>query len=312
MKKFPLCIAFALSTLIFISCEKKEEELNPPENLPDRSITDIHVGDNGVWVATQLNGVYELQGDSWIQHTQSDGLPSDTVSSLATDQNGHLWVGTNKGLSKLENDQWIHFSTEEGLFTNDVRSLECDRANNLWIGTRNNRLIKYDGTRFTTYHVNPEASGEGEMGHIHTITCDRDGNVWVGSCISGLSKLADGAWTDFVTDLNTFVMASICTEEGDVWIGHFTGAWRHKEGGWLHYTTTDGLPDDNVTCFTTDLEGNLWLGTGNGVSRYDGETWTKYTTADGLLTEHTTAVASDQQGNIWVGSAEGLTRLALE
>ena len=81
--------------------KKKEEKLNPPENHPDRSITDIHLDNYKVWVATQLNGVYELQGDSWIQHTQSDGLPSDTVSSLAADQDGHLWVGSAEGLTKL-------------------------------------------------------------------------------------------------------------------------------------------------------------------------------------------------------------------
>ena len=287
------------------SCKKDDSVDEVKTESFDKPISAIAVSGENVWIGTPANGLYKFDGEFWKEYTRTDGLLSDTITSLVVDENEALWIGTNMGVSRFKDENWTNFTTQEGLFNNDIRSLTSDQQNSIWIGTRNNRLIKYDGNDFTSYHVNPEASGQEEMGHIHTITCDLEGNVWAGSCISGLSKFDGINWEHYVNDLNLFVLSSICAVNGDVWIGHYTGAYRFSDEAWTHYTETEGLINNQVTCFAVDRKNNIWIGTSQGLSMYDGSVWINYTVDDGLISNYISALACDFDGNIWIGSAKG-------
>src|SRR5512134_563817 len=51
-----------------------------------------------------------------------------------------------------------------------------------------------------------------------------------------------------------------------MWIGSDgAGLFRHKEGSFQAYTSSDGLPGDTVSSIISDAEGNLWMGCDNGV-----------------------------------------------
>lgn len=294
------------------SCNKeeiKEENIDSPYN---KIITTIAVenNNNNIWVGTFKNGLYKFDGDSWTAYKYPDDLVSDTIRALTVSNKGTLWVGTNLGISKFENQDWSNITELDDLFNNDIRSIYCDLENNIWIGTGNNRLVKHDGKKFTNYHVNPDVSGLGESGHIHTITHDSNGNIWVGSCISGLSKFDGTIWTDNINNLNYFVESSFCSTNGDVWVGHYTGAYKFSNDIWTRYTDTDGLPSNNVSCFTIDQQNNIWIGTDSGLSKFNGSEWINYTTDNGLINNNNiTALACDQNGNLWIGSSLGLTKI---
>lgn len=297
-----------LLLLLVFSCEK-EDSTSADKNEPwDKAITAITIQKNIVWVGTNGNGLYKLDGETWKNYTKSNALLSDNITSLLIDNNESLWVGTSAGLSRFENGNWSYFTETEGLFNNDIRSLACDQVNNIWIGTRNNRIVKYDGTVFNTYHVNPEESGEGEMGHIHSITSDLSGNVWAGSCISGLSKFDGVTWFDYVNDLRSFVTSSICTEDGDLWIGHYTGAYNYSNGVWIKYSETNGLANNSILCIDFDQHNNIWFGTEHGISKFDGISWTNYNIDNNFINEYISGLACDKDGNIWAGNYDGLIK----
>ena len=307
-KLYWLIMLFSIIVLA-VGC-KKVERNNETYNDPfDKPVSAIATHDNWVWIGTSGNGIFKFDGKEWIAYTQADGLLNDTITSLAVNNNGILWVGTNKGISIYENAKWTTMTTKDGLYSNDIRSLACDKENNFWIGTRNNRLVKYDGNEFTTYHVNPVASGPEEMGHIHTITCDLDGNVWVGSCISGLSKFDGQTWTDSINNLTTFVESSFCTSDNEIWIGHYFGAYRFLNNEWTHFSKEDGLTDDIVNCFAADQQNNIWIGTNSGLSKYDGDTFKNFTVSDGLPDNEIKALGYDY--NIWVGTSNGLLKMGV-
>lgn len=73
-----------------------------------------------------------------------------------------------------------------------------------------------------------------------------------------------------------------------------------------NYTTSNGLPSDNVLCVTTDSNSVAWFGTQNGVARFDGETWITYTIENGLLNNYINCIAADQNNDIWVGTDYGV------
>jgi ligand-binding sensor domain-containing protein len=302
-KKLKWLLIFLL--IGFTGCVKDDVALN--KNTPyDKIIQVIKVHNNAVWVGTFSSGLYKLENNSWSNYNTSDGLISDEITAIVFDQKDILWVGTKMGISRLENTTWTNITTDDGLYSNDIRSLACDSENNIWIGTNRNRLTKYDGENLTVYHVNPEMSGDPGMGHIHTITCDLDGNIWAGSCISGLSKFDGLVWSDDVNELRAFVTSSVCAKNGEVWIGHFMGAFRFSNEAWTGYTENEGLTNSTILGMDIDSHENIWFGTENGISEFDGTSFFNYTIDDSLFNDYVSSLACDNDGSIWIGNNHGL------
>jgi ligand-binding sensor domain-containing protein len=308
--------SFFILLVVLISfiygCKKEEDITSNKIESYDKVVTAIASYNNTVWVGTSVNGIYRFDGESWTVYKQTDGLVNDTITCLIVSNEGCLWVGTYKGISTFENNICTNITTADGLFNNDIRSLACDSQNNIWIGTRNNRLVKYDGTDFTTYHVNPELSGPAEMGHIHCITFDAEGNVWAGSCISGLSKFDGTIWTHKINKLASFVESSLSTANGNIWVGHYTGAYQFSGNEWTHFAVEDGLASNVINCFTTDQQNNIWIGTDSGLSRYNGESFKNFTIKDGLPDNNIKALACDENNNIWIATGKGLVNLVID
>jgi len=49
-----------------------------------------------------------------------------------------------------------------------------------------------------------------------------------------------------------------------------------NESDFEHYSVTDGLSDNNVTCIARDKQGFMWIGTEVGLNSFDGETFERY------------------------------------
>lgn len=297
-----------LIVILFIlsGCATKIEHPEIKNEPYDKAVQAIEIKNNIVWVGTFSNGLYKYDREFWSNYTELDGLISDNITCLIFDKSDQLWIGTNKGISILNNEKYTNLTMEEGLYSNDIRSLSCDNENNIWIGTNRNRVTKYDGTAFTAYHVNAQSSGNPGMGHIHTITSDLEGNIWTGSCMTGLSKFDGNEWHDFVNDLNTFVTSSLCSESGDIWIGHYMGAFKFSNEQWTEYTEKEGLADATILSLDSDKNNNIWIGTKNGISAFNGTSWMNYTIPVDSLNAYVSCLACDNDGSVWVGNSKGL------
>ncbi|WP_266364861.1 sensor histidine kinase [Tellurirhabdus rosea] len=77
-----------------------------------------------------------------------------------------------------------------------------------------------------------------------------------------------------------------------------------------HYTTEDGLSNDQVKCLLKDRRGFLWFGTFNGLNRFDGYEFKVYkrTATNGLPGNYVIGLTEDPQGYIWVATHRGLCR----
>lgn len=308
MKINRLFIPNILLLVFFASCSVTEEPEVSIDEPYDKNIHDIYIQNDVVYVATFNEGLYYYENEKWSKFTEEDGLISNSQNTVAVSTDGVIYAGTQLGLSIYENGGWSSLTTDNGLYSNTVKSLTFGPDGNLWIGTGRNRICKYDGSKVVdTMHVSPDASGPGEMGHIHTICFDKSGNLWTGSCISGLSKYDGTSWTDSILNLGVFVESSICASNGDIWIGHTSGAYQLKNGNWIKHDTETGLANNIVLDFAIDKNNNVWVATEEGLSKYDGAQWKTFTTEDGLPDNYIKAIACDANG-IWVG-AGGLVHL---
>lgn len=75
-----------------------------------------------------------------------------------------------------------------------------------------------------------------------------------------------------------------------------------------HYTTSDGLPSNNVYCVLKDRDGFVWLGTWYGLCRFDGSHFQPLKKS--LQPDSDTpprkieSMAEDQEGNIWMKTVD--------
>jgi len=112
-------------------------------------------------------------------------------------------------------------------------------------------------------------------------------------------------------------ITSLCQDAtGHTWIGtEDNGVWRFdpsapKDKQYTHYTTKDGLGDNNAYALCCDKAGRIWAGTLNhGVSVFNGKAWKTYGPVDGPLGSRVFALAvNPKDGGVWGATDAGLFR----
>lgn len=276
----------------------------------------------------------------------SDGLPHTSVTALSQTRDGYFWVGTLRGLARFDGVRftvfnakntpelqepsvralcqtsdgvlWVGLGNEGGLIffkdgkfgrspivTNEpVRVLWESRDGALWIGAGNSLIRWHDGVaqRF--------GESEGWRGNPALSICEEsNGKVWIGTTHEVLSY--DGTLANMFPGYTANVRALHCDKKDNIWIGTGGGGlscWR--AGSFMHFTKSQGLPDQFVTTIFEDSRGTLWVGTLSGLCRREGEGFTTQFNGEGLSFETVAGLMEDAQGHVWFGSKEGLNQLS--
>ncbi len=74
------------------------------------------------------------------------------------------------------------------------------------------------------------------------------------------------------------------------------------EYSYSNYSTSDGLPSNNVYSITTDNDGFLWMGTDVGVIKFDGRKFKIFSVEDGIPSNDVYQLFCDKQNRIWISS----------
>ncbi|MEZ5045237.1 MAG: two-component regulator propeller domain-containing protein [Saprospiraceae bacterium] len=244
----------------------------------------------------------DRKGGRFTHFTTKEGLSGDQVITMREDKRGNLWFATNNGVSRYVykadtldriGGNFTHFTTKEGLSGDQVTTMLEDKRGNLWFAT-NNGLSCYtpddkarDGISgyFTHFAIPKSLISDRDILMLE----DSRGNLWLGSRKNGVYR--------FVPDLN---------------------AQDAINGGLTHFTTEDGLIDNNVRMMMEDSDGNIWFGTENGVSRFapdpvapdgSGGSFTQFTTEEGLSGNEVGVIIEDKQKNIWISTTGGISLL---
>jgi ligand-binding sensor domain-containing protein len=242
-------------------------------------------------------------------HTNLNGMVREFVRTMYQDRKGNYWFGTNgNGIIRYDG-QTLETMTIEGIRP-QIRVMEIveDKAGNVWFGTTDG-LIKYDGTKFSSFAKKEGLQGE-DM-EIWSLAIDKSGLIWVGS-IGGVSHFDGERFIPFsLPDLmvenpqhmlsDQLVFKIMEDKSGTIWlVTDGNGIFKYNKGEFTHLTTQNGLTDNNASDILEDKQGNIWIGTFHGgVSKFDGETYTNFT-QDGIIEgEEAYNFCEDRQGNIW-------------
>ncbi|HST24311.1 MAG TPA: two-component regulator propeller domain-containing protein, partial [Blastocatellia bacterium] len=183
---------------------------------------------------------------------------------------------------------------------------------------------------------------------VYPILQSRNGDIWVGS-ILGLSRFRDGVfkniplpephnlvqalcedgagrlWIGLVGGLlcydngklkilSSLVGATVCTiltdRYGNVWVGSERGLFKFDgERVAAHYTTKDGLPNNDVMVIHEDRHGQLWIGTYGTLAQFKDGQFISYPMAESVASNRIWSIYEDADGTFWIGSYDdGLSR----
>lgn len=102
---------------------------------------------------------------------------------------------------------------------------------------------------------------------------------------------------------SAFVRAGLPTGDGALWFATNQGLARFDGAEWRIFTTTDGLPSDNVQTIASG-EDVLWAGTDKGLAYFQDGAWQT------VLLDDVRAMSSGPDGALWFFNADGLFKFA--
>ena len=160
--------------------------------------------------------------------------------------------------------QWRSFTRiRDGLSSNDVRAITEDRYGQIWLATSGG-LSRFDGF----WHVIDVSIGDSNGNDVLELVYDSDGFIWA--------------------------MTSAGVYQGRPYNGGMD--WEH------HYTTEDGLIDNEISAAVLRENGEIWIGTPSGVNWFDGNMWRIAPNAEeGSVDKEVRVVYEDRIGNLWFG-----------
>jgi ligand-binding sensor domain-containing protein len=196
-----------------------------------------------------------------------------------------LWIGTGGGLFLFDKktNRFINLENEIKDFsmfkTILPRAIHRDKQGNLWITTWSEGTFKVDFEKKTI----KQYLKRGTPSNGRSIMETKDGQIWIGTR-GGIGKYIANADTfkvykqvlnnpESMSENTGFAMYE--DEQKNIWVGTYGGGLNKldiKTEKFKHYTTDDGLIDNNVVSIVPDKKGNFWLGTFSGISVFNPST----------------------------------------
>lgn len=259
-----------------------------------------------LWVGSS-NGVIWSKPD-WHRPDLLASLEGDEVRDFEMDRHGWMWIGTDKGLYRTDGNElqdWSHIFP--GTYSN-IRDLEFDEKGHLWMASWGSGLFR----------LNPVSPEAGSLRHWSTqdglaynlVSCllfDHSGRLWIGTD-GGISiyEPTEGTMTNhnMATGLNDHFISDILeSDDHTIWIStKGVGLLEYKDGRWINWHGTMGLPHNWITKAGLENRSSFWLGTRAGLSWFNPEYIQLFNQSDGLLHGQVLELDGDEQDHLWLGT----------
>ncbi|MBV8587172.1 MAG: hypothetical protein JO308_12860, partial [Verrucomicrobia bacterium] len=242
-----------------------------------------------------------------VRWDEDQGLPENLTPRIAQTKDGFLWLGFNHGLVRFDGK---HFAVDKEIHANiklpaDVFALLPTPSGELWIASEGAlycRLTKGEFRRFDTKDGLPND-------FFDSLFLDSEGTIWIGTENHGLFQYKQDQFRSYAlsVDLSRQEIFSFGETPGGVlWIGTAFGVYRIEKasGEVKRFSSSDGLPGEQVYALTVDREGSVWAGTGKGLARMDND-GRFHPFGDLLGNRPIQTLMTDSHGMIWVSASGG-------
>lgn len=254
------------------------------DGLPDNIVRVLAEGSDGrIWLGTEEEGLSVLDPKDYTI-SKIEGWSFGAITGFAMNLENELWISTSsQGIIKLNFESadtkpfYQQITYQQGLISNRLNTVVKDRENNIWIGGEKGVVQALPPVFEFLDATNTEIPFE----MVYSFSIDPDGNSWVCSETGLFEGKPDASgnltWhnvsetSDAKLNGLNFISVYIDTK-GNIWAGTYgSGVFRFLPSGriYKHYTSSNGLFDDNVINITGN-DSTIWFSTlGGGVSAFD-------------------------------------------
>lgn len=218
-------------------------------NPPVRNV--YRATDGALWVGTDGQGAYRLQGDAVTHYRAPPDLPNNFVRAFLEARNGDMWLGTDEGLARIAHGSapghTQQYAVRDGLAHYSIRSLLETPDGDIWIGTEQG-LSDWHAGRFVNNEITAALRGE----KIWSLAESSGGFLWIGTRDHGLFRVHGSTLVQFTRaqGLATNSIYGIAEAKGRLW---FSGPNTVFSSALTDLETSDGTPDHAVRVATYGL-----------------------------------------------------------
>lgn len=280
---------------------------NASSGLTDNAVKAIFKDvDDNIWIGTDGDGLYRYSGNLFTSFDKSTGLPGNIIMGFAKDSSGNLYMATKEGsLVKYHTKEKKFEPTGfEAISKTGINCIETDAGANVFIGTMDNRLLKFDGKKFSELLIDPDRK-------ISINTILSSGNkLWIATS-SGCYFL-EGNKLNKVPGLNEIIIGLLPLGDTSILLSGIKGAYEYRLNGQLRRIKK--FDNTDILCFykygqhiligTIDEGFLCWNPADNKVDTCD--------IGDGLCDNMIFSIYNDSRNNLWVGSGTGLQKVNYE
>jgi len=259
-----------------------------------------------IWFSGE-NGISVFDGSNFSYISFSSGICNNIVKDIFVDVFDKKWIATQNGVSIFDNTSWNSMSTFDGLVDDRVNALDFDLNGNAWFATSGG-ISKLHETLWTDYTTDNGLP----VNSISDVTKDAAGNKWFATQGGGVLKYTGSKWINYTTatGLASNVVACVYVDQSDrKWFGTSSGLTMLQGASFQTFTTSNGLPSNQIKKVTQSPNGLIWVATwGGGLARWNGSSWQVVNQSVGLPSNNLYSVTADSSNLIWIGSESGLTK----
>ncbi len=270
------------------------------------------------WIGLGGAGIQRWIGrKTWSGWTQAEGLPDNVVWSELRDKRKRLWLGTNNGVAMWDPaaNRWRIWKSKDGLNGSLAREMILAPDGAVWVLCYPGGLTRFEPDSLVPQKVStPEPLPTG----IHL---GPDGRIWIAN--SHYLKAARLSQRPFQfvdvplpPEIHQGIGRLTSGPDGVLWAVGRSGLSRFDGKNWLHFTTADGLKQNEVAEAAAVSGTEVWFryadALGLSCLRMVGgkPQVSHFGLADGLPSLDVYMLGADHEGNIWAGGAFGLTEFA--
>ena len=311
--------------------------------LPDNAVTAVvQTRDGYLWVGT-YGGLARFDGVQFTVFNSGNtpGLQSDRVTGLFEDAKGALWIGHERGdLTCYRNGKFESLAVHETGVRRKIPAIGEDQDGEVWMLNEEGTLVRVrdgatcalpntDGVAVMAQDGRSKlfvASGgllatvengrlmmlsntndsNGVGGYVQGICTARDGGLWVVSD-SRVRKWSGQMMSEDrgTNPCNATVEAMLETKSGALAMGTSSDGLYllFPNRAVLHFSQTNGFPNNWIRCLHEDREGTLWVGAGSmGLTALRPGKIEPLEAPDNWQGRVALSVTISRDGAIWVGS----------
>ncbi|MCW5554051.1 MAG: response regulator [Verrucomicrobiae bacterium] len=279
------------------------------DGLPSHQVQTMHIdGAGDVWAGTS-SGISRFDFDSITTYAAGDGLDAGAIWWIASTRDGNTWFltaarpGLPGKLSRHDGNRIFKVTQTDGLLGGNPSTLYTDTDGALLVGDWETvGVARYAPgeipgarPRFTAL--------EGITSLVSTLGRSTSGELWFGT-EKGASRLGGAPVPG--QEIGDVRLVRAATN-GVLWFNQGNAVVRYDGTNFTRFTTTNGLPSNDVRGLQPLPDGTLLAATMSGAARFDGEQFVPWPTNLARLTSlRCYDVIRDEAGLIWLGTPEGV------